>query len=374
MVCLTRPAALLSLALCGLACGDEALPFAPAGPDAAPDPALLGPYGVGVETVTVTDPRRFDPETRVPRTLTVEVWYPTLETGEGAVYPFQDFLPDAYDARAEGLGGFRTTAVRDAEIAEGPFPLVLFSHGSGGVRVQSTFLTVYLASHGFVVAAPDHVGNTLEEVLEAGSLDLSDLGQSLLDRPADLLAVLDDTLERHDIDEAHIGAVGHSFGAVTALRAAGMDPRIGAVVAQTPAGHLLTWIEIETPMEELGIPIMIQEGGTDGTTPPEMNARTFIPHMAPPGYYLSITRGGHFTYSDLCGLDFEVIVAADELISDVLTDGCAPEDITPEVALPMIRNFTIGLFNQHLRDSPSTQDYLLDPGELEDEATLQTWF
>jgi hypothetical protein len=35
----------------------------------------------------------------------------------------------------------------------GPFPLVLFSHGSVGYRLQSTFLTTHLASGGFVVAS-----------------------------------------------------------------------------------------------------------------------------------------------------------------------------------------------------------------------------
>jgi predicted dienelactone hydrolase len=35
-------------------------------------------------------------------------------------------------------------------------PLVLYSHHSAGHRRAATFLCTHLASHGYVVAAPDH--------------------------------------------------------------------------------------------------------------------------------------------------------------------------------------------------------------------------
>ena len=47
----------------------------------------------------------------------------------------------------------------------GRFPLVVFSHGYAGFRDQSTFLTSWLASWGFVVAAPDHHSRDLTAVL-----------------------------------------------------------------------------------------------------------------------------------------------------------------------------------------------------------------
>src|SRR5262249_56282777 len=55
-------------------------------------------------------------------------------------------------------------AVRDAGPRPGSYPLVMFSHGFGGHRRQSTFLCTHLASHGYVVAACDHTGNTLFDV------------------------------------------------------------------------------------------------------------------------------------------------------------------------------------------------------------------
>ena len=50
-------------------------------------------------------------------------------------------------------------------VATGRYPLVVFSHGYAGFRDQSTFLTAFLASWGFVVAAPDHYSRDLTEVL-----------------------------------------------------------------------------------------------------------------------------------------------------------------------------------------------------------------
>ena len=84
-------------------------------------------------------------------------------------------------------------AVRGAPIAEEgeDFPLVLFSHANGALRMQSTYLTVPLASHGFVVAAPDHAGNTLTELLASDEVDVGAQLLSFQDRPRDLGVVLD---------------------------------------------------------------------------------------------------------------------------------------------------------------------------------------
>jgi predicted dienelactone hydrolase len=43
----------------------------------------------------------------------------------------------------------------------GVYPLIAFSHSSWGHRRQATFLCTYLTSHGYVVAAVDHLGNTI---------------------------------------------------------------------------------------------------------------------------------------------------------------------------------------------------------------------
>ncbi|NJL45796.1 MAG: hypothetical protein HC922_08890 [Leptolyngbyaceae cyanobacterium SM2_3_12] len=43
----------------------------------------------------------------------------------------------------------------------GPVPVVIVSHGFGAVKEDFIFLNEHLASHGYAVLAPDHVGSDL---------------------------------------------------------------------------------------------------------------------------------------------------------------------------------------------------------------------
>ncbi|MEW5853306.1 MAG: hypothetical protein AB2A00_31290 [Myxococcota bacterium] len=347
----------------------EPLPFAPSGPNAAPDPSTTGPYPVGVRTITLVDPSRMTPGHTTPRKLVCEVWYPAVEAARGqpgVAYDLHDALPDDMKPTipAEALGVLQTDAVQDAEPRHDgrPFPLVIFSHGKGGIRMQSTFYTVALASHGYVVVAPDHEGDTLPDTLREGELNINTTVDSFVDRPQDVMFLLDhfEALPSGDflsglIDMDRVGVSGHSFGAITSFRAAGMDYRIKAVVAQTPAGYTLMQVDVGTPMEQWGIPLMIQSADLDRTLPVDPHSLSTWEHMVSPRFFLRLATGGHFTYSDLCILDVEAIDAALEIdVSNVLTDGCGEENVSPEVAFPVIRHYGIGLFNTYLRDSPGT--------------------
>src|SRR5215510_4504807 len=121
--------------------GDDAGDDADAARPPATDPSQPGPWLAGVTTVTVTDPAR-------GRSFDVEVWYPVdpaIGDGSGNTYSLLG-----------GLIALDSPARRDATPAPGgPWPLVVFSHGYGGIRFQSFFLTEHLATRGFVVIAPD---------------------------------------------------------------------------------------------------------------------------------------------------------------------------------------------------------------------------
>src|SRR5262249_1352094 len=117
-------------------------------PDTAPpalqDPNAPGPWKVGVHTVQLTDPAR-------NRTFATDVWYPidpSTTDGKPNEYKLESLFGT--------LASIASPARRDATPLAGTFPLVLFSHGFGGIRFQSYFVTERLASHGFVVVAPDH--------------------------------------------------------------------------------------------------------------------------------------------------------------------------------------------------------------------------
>ena len=125
--------------------------------------------------------------------------------------------------------------IGDAEMAAGRFPVVLFSHGFGGHRRQSTFLCTHLASHGYVVVAMDHTGNTVidmaqmtlqvmmgEPMPEPGPM----IAELITARPLDAIFVLDSLfagklgIDPASLDADRVGMAGHSFGGWTTLKVA----------------------------------------------------------------------------------------------------------------------------------------------------------
>ena len=197
-----------------------------------------GEYTVGVATVTVTDEAR-------ERPLTVDVWFPLTDgtTGEPHQYGFVtgDYFesPLAVDADATSLS------------PDGPFPLVVYSHGSGGLRFIHSDYTETIASHGYVVVAPDHTGNTAVERIAETSDDSAVIA---LNRPLDISAVIDAFLDPADaetapfqpaIDTEQIAVTGHSFGGFTTYATTSgfeneqgvveADDRIDAIIPLAPA-------------------------------------------------------------------------------------------------------------------------------------------
>jgi dienelactone hydrolase len=116
----------------------------------------------------------------------------------------------------------------------GDWPLIVFSHHSGGSRRAASFLTTHLASHGYVVGALDHSEVVAPEI--AGKVD-----EIIASRVPDVLFLIGRLLETSADDSSaaeakRIGIVGHSFGGWTALAVPETGERIGALVALAPAG------------------------------------------------------------------------------------------------------------------------------------------
>jgi predicted dienelactone hydrolase len=360
-----------------LACGKpdpDRLPFDPAGPKAAPEPSQRGPFPVGVRTVTYDDTGRPNPDGG-PRVLTTEIWYPAVQSsrgGEGVSYDLMSEFTDDQKVQIMDAGvqlpQLQTDAVRDAAPAteHGPFPLVIFSHGHGAMRWQSTYLTVALASHGYVVAAPDHEHDLFSDLVRA---QLADTAFSFANRPLDVRYVINrlSRLPMGDpltgvIDLSHVGVVGHSFGALTAFRVTAIDPRVQAIVPQAP---------VTTDISLLGysmtphVPVEIMGAKLDQTLPYDTNVTPSWMWATNPKWLLTLNTAGHFTFSDLC--QFDLASLSDHLtltinipganadsIKKVLGDGCGSVAPPASVALPLIDHFAIGFFNGQLRGSPGS--------------------
>ena len=187
----------------------------------APELAAYGDHAVGVRTITVTNPGQVDvlntpAEGDIPtydRALTVEVWYPAADgTEPGGTY--ETVLRDG-----ETQVTLSGRAARDAAPAEGAtFPLVIVSHGYPGNRFLMSPLAENLASKGYVVASIDHADSTYS--------DQAAFGSTLVNRPWDQKAVIDDLTARDDdlgglVQADSVGVVGYSMGGYGALIHAG---------------------------------------------------------------------------------------------------------------------------------------------------------
>ena len=207
-------------------------------------PFERGRWPVGVVSLELGDAGR------AGRRLPLEVWYPAAagHRGEDVEAATQDRFQVVADGPLLPQAAVREAA--PAVPAAGGWPLVVFSHTSNGHRRQSSFLCTHLASHGYVVAAVDHVGNTAVEAAEratrgptwsAAERDAY-IAQIIADRVPDLRCVLDHILAgavatvAGQVDGQRIGVVGWSFGGWAALALPEADGRVGAVVALVPGG------------------------------------------------------------------------------------------------------------------------------------------
>ena len=113
-------------------------------------------------------------------------------------------------------------AAREAKVLPGKkrYPLIILSHGGGGAALQMMWLSEYLASRGFIVAAANHHGATAaEDQYTAQGFIL------WWERSRDLTVMIDKMLADEKfgklIDKNKIGVAGFSIGGTTALSIAG---------------------------------------------------------------------------------------------------------------------------------------------------------
>ena len=133
-------------------------------------PPLTGPHSIGTLTYHWTDadrPEIFTAKPQDRREVMVQIWYPAKSNSSAQRAPYlQDGSVLAPVARLLGLPGWflthlkyaMTNAMPAAPMADGPaaFPVLIFSHGRGGVRQHNMFQVEHLVSHGYIVAAIDH--------------------------------------------------------------------------------------------------------------------------------------------------------------------------------------------------------------------------
>ena len=318
------------------------------------------------------------------RSLQVEVWYPADATAAAAAakgHPIAEFVPEGADRIAfEGLLAklspagqigtrLQTSSALDGALAAGgPFPLLVFSHCHSCTRFSAFTVAEHLASHGFIVAAPDHTGNTLFNEL-AG--DTAAIGEDFLKvRRADLGAVLDAMLDplgpaipaslRGQSDPTRVGALGHSFGAASVGRLAQEDPRVRAAMPiaapiENPFFPGNKVADIHVPL----LAILAEEDnsiGALGNTLIESNFKS----ANPPIRLLRLRDAGHWNFTDICGLTDGFSPGCGEGVRQTVP-GEAFTYLDIAVGRGIARAYAVAFFDRYLRDGQSAAAYLDAP-------------
>ena len=227
---------------------------------------------------------------------------------------------------------------RDAPIAGRGLPMVVISHGNGGGPLGHADLALSLANAGYIVAAPMHHGDNVEDQSAVGS-PVFFSGRTL-----QLRATVDHMLKtwqgRDRIDPDRIGAFGFSMGGFTVLTAVGAqpdlriiprhcaespefacevlrnarspflqpgasavdfepDPRIKAAVVAAPG---FGFTMARTGPDAVRVPVQLWSADKDDSVPYATNAGLVRAALGPRVEFHSVSGAGHFSFLTPCSI------------------------------------------------------------------------
>ncbi len=287
--------------------------------------------------------------------LTVAIWYPT-----------------AAKPAVKMIGPFEMNVAVDAPVSGQAHPLIVMSHGTGGMALNSYDTAMALAEAGFIVAAVTHAGdNYLDH-----SVSFSE--RNFTGRPKQISLVIDFMLtgwSAHTaIDPRRIGLLGHSAGGTTALIAgggvgdwrrviafceanpddwgcrqarehpptaapdlspavSGADPRIKALVLAAPAlAHMFQ----PDGLAAVRLPVQLWVGGKDAVVTDAASVRLLLPRH--PDYHL-VANAGHFAYLAPCS----------QILRDAAPEICAdPPGFNRAAFLRSFQRSVVVFYRTHL--------------------------
>jgi predicted dienelactone hydrolase len=285
-------------------------------------------------------------------------------------------------------------------------PLIVISHGLGGGRTAFKYFAEHLASHGYVVAVPEHPGSSgkqFEDLLNNKETDVS-RPTEFIDRPLDISFLLDELLKRNETDPAlkgrinpdQIGVLGHSYGGYTAIALAGgnltfgplkqdcaptlisqslnlslllqcqaltlpskkyslADPRVKGVIAINSIGGSIFG---EEGYKSVKTPLMLISATADTiATPLFEQLRPFSWISSKKKQLVLIDGATHFSVLDPLAPNEQIFKTPKELIGR-----------TPEIARQYLKGLGLAFFETHIEKDPKAEVFLT-PGSVQSQGT-----
>ncbi len=137
--------------------------------------------------------------------------------------------------------------------------------------------------------------------------------------------------------------------------ASALDPRVLAVVAQAPGGAQVFDTPGHMGFSDVAMPVMIQGGTADQTTPFAVEQQAPFAELPSPAYLVGIEKAGHFTFSNMCDL-----VATIGLTAPEFDDGCGPSNIPSDAAHAIANTYATAFFQSYVAGIHDF-DAVLDP-------------
>ena len=264
------------------------------------------------------------------------------QPGKYGVAPMQTW--ELSDRSRNPQRSFKVLVFPPQQWRETQTPIVVISHGLASRPEDFANIAKQLASNGYLVALPDHIGSNqqhLQDMLEGYQREIYTVND-FIDRPLDVSHVLDELEKRNQSDFdgrlnlQRVGVIGHSFGGYTALALAGAtidfenlaeicdrkiwgpnlslllqcralelnrkeynfrDERVQAVLAMNPVNSVIFGVE---GLEKIDIPVFLGAGSNDPAAPavPEQ-VRGFV-WLNPLNKYLAVVVGqAHVNFTKL---------------------------------------------------------------------------